>query len=145
MRVEDLDHQRLLELDSKSGIIRFAGRRAVLLDAVALGVLRQYLVENCGLTAARAVLTQFGFAQGWRMAEAAQAAFEWDSDEDWQNAGFKINSLQGLFLVTPGSKSPLSKEGAMVGSSYESEQHLLHFGLSESPVCWTMCGLTVAT
>jgi len=142
MRVEDLSHERLLELDSAGGTIRFAGQRAVLLDAVAMGVLRKYLVENFGTTAARAVLTQFGFAQGWRMAEATQATFKWASDEDWQNAGFKINSLQGLFLPAPGSKSPLSRDGAMVGSSYESEQHLMHFGICESPVCWTVCGLT---
>ena len=31
---------------------------ALLLDAVAMGLLRRYLVENFGLTAARAVLTQ---------------------------------------------------------------------------------------
>ena len=39
-------------------------------DAVAMGILRQYLVDNFGLTAARAVFTQFGFAHGWRMADA---------------------------------------------------------------------------
>jgi transcriptional regulator of acetoin/glycerol metabolism len=30
-----------------------------------MGLLRKYLVENFGLTAARTVLTQFGFAPGW--------------------------------------------------------------------------------
>jgi hypothetical protein len=64
MRVEDLHHTELLELDPEGGVIRFAGQRALLLDAVAMGLLRQYLVENFGLTAARAVLTQFGFAHG---------------------------------------------------------------------------------
>ena len=38
-------------------MIRFAGQRALLLDAVAMGLLRKYLVENFGLTAARTVLT----------------------------------------------------------------------------------------
>lgn len=123
-------------------MLSFVRQRALLLDAVAMGVLRKYLVENFGTTAARAILTQFGFAQGWRMAEAAKTAFEWNSDEEWQNAGLKLNSLQGLFSPAPGSKSPLSKDGAMVGASYESEQHLLHFGSSDCPVCWTVCGLT---
>ena len=77
MRVEDLHHKELLELDPEAGIIRFAGQRALLVDAVAMGLLRQYLVENFGLTAARAVLTQFGFAHGWRMAEAMQKEFKW--------------------------------------------------------------------
>jgi two-component system response regulator HydG len=29
----------------------------------------------------------------------------------------------------------------MVLASYEAEQHLLHFGRSDSAVCWTICGL----
>ena len=30
----------------------------------------------------------------------------------------------------------------MLVASYEAEQHLLHFGRSDAPVCWTICGLT---
>lgn len=30
----------------------------------------------------------------------------------------------------------------MIVASYEAEQHLLHFGRSDVPVCWTICGLT---
>jgi two-component system, NtrC family, response regulator HydG len=142
MRADDLDHEELLELDPEGGVIRFAGQRALLLDAVAMGLLRKYLVENFGLTAARTVLTQFGFAHGWRMAEAMQAEFKWDSDEDWRRAGTRIHALEGLFRVEPGSKGPISKEGLMLVASYEAEQHLLHFGRSDAPVCWTICGLT---
>ena len=142
MRAEDLDHEELLELDPEGGTIRFAGQRALLLDAVAMGLLRKYLVENFGLTAARTVLTQFGFAHGWRMAEAMQAEFNWNSDDDWQRAGTRIHALEALFRVEPGSKGPLSKEGVTLLASYEAEQHLLHFGRSDVPVCWTICGLT---
>ena len=142
MRAEDLDHKELLELVPEGGTIRFAGQRALLVDAVAMGLLRKYLVENFGVTAARTVLTQFGFAHGWRMAEALGAEFKWDSDEDWRRAGARLHTLEGLFCVGPGSTGPLSKEGAIYIASYEAEQHLLHFGHSESPVCWTICGLT---
>jgi DNA-binding NtrC family response regulator len=141
MRVEDLHHEELLELDPDGGVIRFAGQRALLLDAVAMGLLRQYLVENFGLTAARAVLTQFGFAHGWRMAEAMQAQFRWENDEQWRRAGPRLCTLEGLFRTQPGSEDPLAKKGAMLLASYEAEQHLLHFGRSESAVCWTICGL----
>jgi DNA-binding NtrC family response regulator len=142
MRADDLDHEELLELDPEGGAIRFAGQRALLLDAVAMGLLRKYLVENFGLTAARAVLTQFGFAHGWRMSEAMQSEFKWDSDDDWRRAGTRIHALEGLFRVEAGSKEPLSKEGVMLSASYEAEQHLLHFGRSDEPMCWTICGLT---
>lgn len=141
MRVDDLDLKELLELDPDSGVIRFAGQRALLLDAVAMGLLRKYLVENFGLTAARTVLTQFGFAHGWRMAEAMKAEFKWANDDEWRLAGTRIHALEGLFGVEPGSKGPLSSEGTVLRACYEAEQHLLHFGRSEAAVCWTMCGL----
>jgi hypothetical protein len=35
MRDDDLDREELLELDPEGGVIRFAGQRALLLDAVA--------------------------------------------------------------------------------------------------------------
>jgi two-component system, NtrC family, response regulator HydG len=141
MRANDLDHEELLELDAEGGVIRFAGQRALLLDAVAMGLLRKYLVENFGVTAARTVLTQLGFAHGWRMAEAMKAEFEWDSDEEWTRAGARIHTLQGFFRVEPGGGGPFAKGGSMLVASYEAEQHLLHFGLSDVPVCWTICGL----
>jgi two-component system, NtrC family, response regulator HydG len=142
MRPEDLDHDELLELDPGGGVIRFAGQRALLLDAVAMGLLRKYLVENFGLTAARAVLTQFGFAHGWRMAEAMKAEFEWQSDEDWRRAGTRIHALEGFFRVESGSLDPVSPQGSTLVASYEAEQHLLHFGRADTPACWTLCGLT---
>src|SRR6187551_2254964 len=111
MRVEELDHGELLELDPEGGVIRFAGQRALLLDAVAMGLLRKYLVENFGLTAARTVLTQFGFAHGWRMAEAMRAEFTWESDDEWQRAGSRIHTLEGLFRIESGGRGPLAKEG----------------------------------
>src|SRR6186997_3305620 len=119
MRADDLDHKELLELDPEGGVLRFAGQRALLLDAVAMGLLRKYLVENFGLTAARAVLTQFGFAHGWRVAEAMQSAFQWDSEEDWRLAGTRIHALQGLYRVEADGKGLLSKEGLVIVSSYE--------------------------
>lgn len=141
MRVENLNHDELLHFDADSGVILFAGQRALLLDSMAMGLLRKYLVENFGEAAARTVLTQFGFAHGWRMAQAMRAEFAWDDDEDWRRAGTRIHTLGGLFQVVPGAKDPLSKAGATLLASYEGEQHVLHFGRAEAPVCWTICGL----
>ena len=142
MLAGDLEHKELLELDPEGGVIRFAGQRALLLDAVAMGLLRKYLVENFGVTAARTVLTQFGFAHGWRMAEALQTEFKWRSPEEWQRAGVRIHTLEGLFRVEPESQGLLSKDGVMLMACYEAEQHLLHFGRSDEPACWTICGLS---
>lgn len=141
MRVDDLDIKDLLSLDQERGVIRFAGQRALLVDAMAMGLLRRYLTENLGQSAARAVLTQFGFAQGWRMAEAMRQEFEWDSDDDWRRAGIRLHAIEGLFHLDTGGLDPLGPMGLTVAHSFEAEQHLAHFGRAEVSVCWTICGL----
>lgn len=141
MRAPDLNTHELLELDPDGGVIRFAGQRALLIDAVAMGLLRKYLVENFGFAAARTVLTQFGFAHGWRMADAIRDQFEWATDEDWRHAGPRLNTLEGLFRLAPGGTDALAEGGAALVESYEAEQHLLHFGRSDVPACWTISGL----
>jgi two-component system, NtrC family, response regulator HydG len=70
VRLEDLNVRELVEYDSDGGLIKFASQRAIIIDAMAMGILRKELVDHFGLTAARAVLTRFGFVHGWRMAEA---------------------------------------------------------------------------
>lgn len=140
MHVCDLHHKELLELDPDRGTVHFAGQRAIIIDAVAMGILRHYLVQNFGVIAARAVLTQFGFAHGWRMAEALQSEFKWSSEE-WYQAGPRILALEGLFLTQPGNGDQLNTSDMTLLSSYEAEQHLLHFGRSDTSVCWTICGL----
>jgi transcriptional regulator with PAS, ATPase and Fis domain len=71
-----------------------------------------------------------------------QSDFKWSSDEDWRRAGTRIHALEGLFRVEPESQGPLSREGVMLVDCYEAEQHLLHFGRADAPMCWTVCGLT---
>lgn len=46
MRADDLGHKELLELDPEGGVIRFAGQRALLLDPVAMGLLRKHLAPR---------------------------------------------------------------------------------------------------
>jgi DNA-binding NtrC family response regulator/predicted hydrocarbon binding protein len=132
--------EELLELDTEGGVIRFAGQRAVLLDTVAMGLLRAYLVEHLGHTAARTVLTQFGFAQGWRMAEALEHEFSWASEEERCRAGSRMLSLEGLFRVADDG-GLLTTTGIHITNSYEAEHHLLEQGRADEPVCWTIGGL----
>ncbi len=141
MKADDLKLHELLELEPEGGVIRFAGQRALLVDAVAMGLLRKYLVENFGITAARTVLTQFGFAHGWRVAESVQSEFDWETKDDWRRAGTRLHTLVGLFRSRAPCPDPLTSNGATVDASYEAEQHLLHLGVSDDPTCWTICGL----
>lgn len=141
MRVDNLKIEDLLEINPEGGLIQFSGQREILIDTVAMGILRKYLAENFGALAARTILTQFGFAHGWRLAESLQSQFEWDTPEDRRHASARLLSLQGLFSLDSRSNGPLTASGVVFANSYEAEQHLVHFGRAEAPVCWTICGL----
>ncbi|WP_437734544.1 sigma 54-interacting transcriptional regulator [Sorangium sp. So ce1335] len=140
MRAADLELSELLTVDPQAGELRFSGARAILLDAVAMGLLRRQLIDSVGAAAARAILTRFGFAHGYRTAEAARDELALESDEEWRDAGGRIHALQGMMRLAPGADGPLSPGGATVEASYEAEQHLLHLGRADAPVCWTLAG-----
>ncbi|MCY1071744.1 sigma 54-interacting transcriptional regulator [Nannocystis sp. RBIL2] len=139
MRAEDLDIDTLLLADAEVGALHFAGHRAVIVDAAALGTLRRELMVALGPAGARALLSRFGHVQGWRAAEAMRGRFEWDSELAIRDAGGRVGILQGMLRLLPGT-GPMTPEGATVGDSYEAEQHLLHCGQAEEPVCWTLAG-----
>jgi len=141
VHVSDLQSDQLVEFHTPAGEIRVAGERAILIDATAFGVHRKDLIESLGVSSARAVLTRFGFAQGWIMAEALQSRFNWSSVEDRLLAGRRALMIEGMFQVEPASSDPLSKVGATLVASFEAEQHTAHLGRSDSPTCWMICGM----
>ena len=144
MRFQDLDLRELLDTDPQRGRIQFAGERALILDAAALGLLRKELIETLGLAAARCILTRFGFAHGWRTAESMEHGFPWDSPRCWQLAGGRLHTLKGHVQVEPVEPRPGDLEApyaeALWRDSYEAEQHLLHLGRAQEPVCWSLTG-----
>ena len=101
MNAIDLALPELLDLPASGGVIRFVGERAVLFNAEALGLLRRELVEALGMSGARHILTRFGYAHGWRTADALEHAFDWDSPLEWQRAGGRLHQLQGLLAYEP--------------------------------------------
>jgi DNA-binding NtrC family response regulator len=143
MKYTDLDLRELLTFDPSGGLIRFAGQRALIFDAVALGLLRRELIETVGWTVARGVLTRFGFAHGWRTAQTLREVFPWDDESQWRRAGGRLHTLQGqvlVDLVDEAAQEPEPFAHAIWRHSYEAEQHVLHLGLADEPVCWTLCG-----
>jgi two-component system, NtrC family, response regulator HydG len=145
MRARDLDLKELLQVDPAGGILRFASERVLLLDAVALGLLRRELIDTLGAAGARAVLTRFGYAHGWRTAENLRSGLPWDSDDEWRQAGGRLHTLQGLVRAESPPEASAASGPKRIGDSiwhdsYEAEQHLLHLGPAEEPVCWTLTG-----
>src|SRR5574338_601026 len=130
MNLDELDLRELLDFDPHGGIVRFAGDRALIMDAIALGLLRRTLIDTVGIDAARGILTRFGYAHGRRTAMTLKNAFPWDSENEWRIAGGRLHKLQGL--VVPASVDSPRTTGAppfaenLWHDSYEAEQHLIH-------------------
>src|SRR5262245_27558432 len=143
MRAADLDIHELLHFSPEGGIITFAGERVLLLDAVALGLLRRELIDTIGATAARSVLTRFGYAHGWRVAETLRNGFPWDTEDEWRKACGRLHTIQGLVRAEVTRSSLTGDTPRAEGNWYDSygaEQQLLHLGQADEPVCWTLTG-----
>jgi DNA-binding NtrC family response regulator len=144
MRLADLDLREMLAFEPKGGVIRFAGQRTLLFDAVALGLLRKELIETLGQTVARGILTRLGYAHGWRTAETLRTELPWDSEREWQRAGARLHMLQGMVVIEQVAPAAEAAPAPFAEStwleSYEAEQHLLHLGRADQPVCWTLTG-----
>ncbi len=143
MKASELNLRELLEFKDDGGPMRFAGHRAILMDAVALGLLRSELMQSVGVAGARGILTRMGYAHGWRTAETLKTAFSWDDEREWRIAGGRVHHLQGVVDSEPvadprGTPPPFAE--SIWHDSYEAEQHLLAFGQSDEPVCWSLIG-----
>jgi two-component system response regulator HydG len=139
---DQLDLRDILSFQPKGGVIRFLGRRAVLLDAVALGLLRKELIDTFGLFAARGILTRLGYAYGRCIAEALRE----EHPDLWAEgkAGPYLPPLAGQFVLGYSARTDGLGSEPLVQTvwkeSYEAEQHLLHLGQADEPVCWTAVG-----
>ncbi|ABF91807.1 sigma-54 dependent transcriptional regulator, Fis family [Myxococcus xanthus DK 1622] len=140
----ELDLSELLSFDPGGGLIHFGGQRVLLMDPVALGLLRKELIKLMGMTAARGTFTRLGYAHGWRTAEAMKGAVPWKDESLWRRAGGRLHTLQGQVRVEPvqrrADEGPEPFAEAQWHDSYEAEQHLLHLGQSDQPVCWSLTG-----
>ncbi|NVJ08815.1 sigma 54-interacting transcriptional regulator [Myxococcus sp. AM001] len=140
----ELDLSELLSFEPGGGLIHFGDQRVLLMDPVALGLLRKELIGLMGMTAARGTFTRLGYAHGWRTAEAMKGAVPWQDESLWRRAGGRLHTLQGQVRVEPvqrrADEGPEPFAEAQWRDSYEAEQHLLHLGQSDQPVCWSLTG-----
>lgn len=68
MRIEDLNTTGLVEFDSKDGVLRIAGRRALIIDATAKVSLRKEPSATAGQATVRAMRTSsIAISSGDRM------------------------------------------------------------------------------
>jgi len=132
-------------LDVQSGKLCVNGEKFLLINAAALGTLRRDLVSTLGRERAKGFLHRYGWSCGYQDAKLMSKQFPDETDENLLLLGPKMHQLEGIGQViiekirVDQHKKKFYMEGIWL-NSYESEQHINHFSLSEEPVCWTLIG-----
>lgn len=135
----------LLEQRAGEGKVIAHGRRALLIDPTVFDALHTELAGFLGEDEAQGMLNRLGYAMGHSAARRLRDRYHWNDEQEWIAAcpilmswsGLASAKLNRLEFDRPGGS--FRAEFAWTGS-YESEQHLRHSGVSQSPVCWMLVG-----
>jgi DNA-binding NtrC family response regulator len=143
---EPLQLAELLDFRPDQGIIRLHEQRVVILSAAAMGLLRKELIDTLGIETARRLMLRFGFADGYHDAVSLRprASVAHDPVEAFRT-GTVVHSLEGIVRVNLTSIAFDAATGRFEAheechDSYVAEQHVLHYGKAERPVCWSLTG-----
>lgn len=140
---DDLLHQ--IRFDPASGKIWLNESRMLLIHANVLGALRRELVNTLGWERAKGLLMRMGYNSGRHDAELARLVRPDLSKNDSFVVGPQLHKLEGIVNCKPIKLTFDVESGAYYGEfdwhdSWEAEQHIADFGMSDEAVCWTLLG-----
>ncbi len=127
------------------GKILLEDQRYVLMGADALGTLKRDLTFALGLERTKGFMLRYGWHYGSDYAKKLKNMYPHTTKKEWFHLGPKIHSQTGSVYVTPSQiiydeqKDFYYAEGYWT-DSYEAEQHLKYFGVSDVPVCFIAAG-----
>jgi len=118
--------------------------RMITIPTKAIGMLQKELNETIGFDRAKGFLLRYGWHCGQSDAEKIKE-MDWESQQELLLAGPKMHSLHGYLDVevvkvkADFTNGTIHHEGIW-RNSYEAEEYLKRFGLSDQPVCHTLVG-----
>jgi hypothetical protein len=145
MKAADFDLSKDLRFDMQTGVTSFKSSRLIILDANAMGLLRQKLLDELGADKARELFLKFGYQNGYSDFMQMKLAYKFDSEMDLLASGPVMHAWEGIVHATPKEARIDRKRGEFYfpcvwKNSYEAEQHLCFNKASTLPVCWTLMG-----
>ncbi|GAC1391024.1 MAG: hypothetical protein NVS4B11_14940 [Ktedonobacteraceae bacterium] len=144
MKAIDLLSSQLEQIPEEGKVIAH-GRRALLIDIAAFDALRTELTSFLGQDEARSSFNRLGYFMGHNAARRLRDRYHWNDTREWIAACPVLMAWSGLadvqlnHLEFDGSRGSFLAEVAWTGS-YESEQCLRQFGVSQLPVCSMLSG-----
>lgn len=143
MKSYQLLFENLIDINPRTGIIKFNDKRMALFSVEALGILRRDLVNTLGMDRAKGFLMRYGWACGYKSGEQIEKMYHWDSKEELLLAGPYLHSLEGVATVETDSVEIDEHSLIMKGTwkdSFEAIEHINHYGHSKDPICWILVG-----
>jgi two-component system, NtrC family, response regulator HydG len=142
---KDLHLAELLDFRPDQGVIRLHEQRVVILSAAAMGLLRKELIDTLGVETAERLALRFGFADGYHDAVNLRERSKWTDPLEGIRAGARLQTLEGIVRVDVrktnyDAATGRFEEHVAWHDSYVAEQHVHHYGRTESPVCWSLVG-----
>jgi two-component system, NtrC family, response regulator HydG len=127
------------------GRIWLNDQRVVLMQAKALGRLRQEIIDAFGVESAKALFMRVGYMQGVRDAELIQKRFPTKDLTHALAAGPRVHTLEGFVKVTTKHFEYDLRKGTYFGEfhwhdSSEAAEHISTYGIASEPVCWLQTG-----
>lgn len=145
MRASELNMKELLDFLPEQGKIFLKDSRVIVFDTTALGKLRKDLIDTLGMDRAKGFLIRYGWSCGFEAAMSIKEQFDWDNEMEWIYAGPTMHTLEGFVSAKADVIEIDRQQGNWLLSgtwtnSFEAEQHVLHFGHHNEPVCWMLVG-----
>ena len=145
MKADELDFYSLLRRQGSEGRLFFNQQRSVIFNTEAIAALRHQLMMTLGQDVARSILARFGYTQGYQDAARLNETFDWETENDWLTAGFSLHTLAGVALITVDQLQFDRVTGnffvrAVCRNSYEAEEYIKRYGLTDSGICWILTG-----
>ena len=139
------DLGQVLDFRPDLGIIRLHEQRVVILSAAAMGLIRKELIDTIGSDVTRRIMLRFGYADGYHDAVSLRERSLWTDPIDGLRAGVTLHRLEGIVRaeivsVEYDAESGRFDEELTFQDSYAAEQHVYHYGTSDTPMCWSLVG-----
>jgi hypothetical protein len=145
MKATDFDLSKDLRFSLEKGITSFRDSRLVIFDANSIGLLRQSLINQLGISQAREFFLRFGFQNGYSDFLQMKVNYQFDTEIDLLASGPVIHTWEGIVQATPRDIRYDRSTGTFYftgvwSNSYEAEQHLSFNESFTEPVCWSLMG-----
>ncbi len=145
MKASDFDITTKLRFNTDTGITTLGDQRVLILDADAVGLLRQDLIAEIGVERARRVFLKFGYQNGFADFMQMKIAHRYENETELLASGPVIHTWEGIVHAAPTELRFDRERGEFFftgvwSNSFEAEQHLRYNITSPSPVCWTLMG-----